>query len=149
MGLKLAGMSLNIYSQIGLVMLIGLAAKNGILIVEFASQLRDKGEEFKTALVHAAKQRLRPIVMTSFSTVMSAVPLMMASGAGAESRSVIGVVIFFGVAFSSVLTLYVIPMAYYWIAKNTGSPQAVANQLKREQDQEQDRDALADGNQQA
>ncbi len=147
MGLKLAGMSLNIYSQIGLVMLIGLAAKNGILIVEFANQLRDKGEEFKTALVHAAKQRLRPIVMTSFSTVMSAVPLMMASGAGAESRSVIGVVIFFGVAFSSVLTLYVIPMAYYWIAKNTGSPQAVANQLEREQDQQGE--SLVNGRQQA
>lgn len=132
MGLKLTGMTLNIYSQIGLVMLIGLAAKNGILIVEFANQLRDKGEEFKTALVHAAKQRLRPIVMTSFSTIMSAVPLMIASGAGAESRSVIGVVIFFGVAFSTLLTLYVIPMAYYWIAKNTGSPQAVAKQLEKE-----------------
>ena len=133
MGLKLTGMTLNIYSQIGLVMLIGLAAKNGILIVEFANQLRDKGEEFKTALVHAAKQRLRPIVMTSFSTIMSAVPLMLASGAGAESRSVIGVVIFFGVAFSTLLTLYVIPMAYYWIAKNTGSPQAVSKALEQQQ----------------
>lgn len=137
MGLKLTGMTLNIYSQIGLVMLIGLAAKNGILIVEFANQLRDKGEEFKTALVHAAKQRLRPIVMTSFSTIMSAVPLMIASGAGAESRSVIGVVIFFGVAFSTLLTLYVIPMAYYWIAKNTGSPQAVAKQLEKESAEQQ------------
>lgn len=133
MGLKLTGMTLNIYSQIGLVMLIGLAAKNGILIVEFANQLRDKGEEFKTALVRAAKQRLRPIVMTSFSTIMSAVPLMLATGAGAESRSVIGIVIFFGVAFSALLTLYVIPMAYYWIAKNTGSPQAVAKRLEQEQ----------------
>ncbi|NVK25657.1 MAG: efflux RND transporter permease subunit [Gammaproteobacteria bacterium] len=132
MGLKLTGMSLNIYSQIGLVMLIGLAAKNGILIVEFANQLRDKGEEFKTALIHSAKQRLRPIVMTSFSTIMSAVPLMIATGAGAESRSVIGVVIFFGVSFSALLTLYVIPMAYYWIAKNTGSPLAVTNELKRQ-----------------
>lgn len=133
LGLKFTGMTLNIYSQIGLVMLIGLAAKNGILIVEFTNQLRDKGGDFKASLVQAAKQRLRPIVMTSISTIMSAVPLMVASGAGAESRSVIGVVIFFGVAFSTVLTLYVIPMAYYWIAKNTGSPLAITNEIARQQ----------------
>lgn len=132
MGLKLMGLSLNIYSQIGLVMLIGLAAKNGILIVEFTNQLRDKGTEFKEALINAAKQRLRPIVMTSFSTIMSAVPLMLASGPGAESREVIGVVIFFGVAFSTVLTLYIIPMAYYWIARNTGSPLAVSHELQQQ-----------------
>jgi len=132
MGLKFMGLSLNIYSQIGLVMLIGLAAKNGILIVEFTNQLRDKGEEFKESLIHAAKQRLRPIVMTSFSTIMSAVPLMLASGPGAESREVIGVVIFFGVAFSTLLTLYIIPMAYYWLARNTGSPLAVTNELQKQ-----------------
>ncbi|MDU0114215.1 efflux RND transporter permease subunit [Psychrosphaera aquimarina] len=132
MGLQLTGMTLNIYSQIGLVMLIGLAAKNGILIVEFTNQLRDKGGEFKDSLIQASKQRLRPIVMTSFSTIMSAVPLMIASGAGAESRSVIGVVIFFGVAFSTILTLYVIPMAYYWIARNTGSPMAISNEIARQ-----------------
>mgnify|MGYP005990015161 CR=1 FL=1 len=133
MGLHLTGMTINIYSQIGLVMLIGLAAKNGILIVEFTNQLRDKQVEFKSALIQSAKQRLRPIVMTSFATIMSAVPLMLASGAGAESRSVIGVVIFFGVAFSTILTLYVIPMAYYWMAKNTGSPLAITNELKKQQ----------------
>lgn len=133
-GLELMGMSLNIYSQIGLIMLIGLAAKNGILIVEFTNQLRDRGTEFKTALVNAASQRLRPIIMTSFSTIMSAVPLMLASGPGSESREVIGVVIFFGVAFSALLTLYVIPMAYFWLAKNTGSPQTVSNNLKRQQE---------------
>lgn len=132
MGLQLTGMTLNIYSQIGLVMLIGLAAKNGILIVEFTNQLRDKGGAFKASLIQASKQRLRPIVMTSFATVMSAVPLMIASGAGAESRSVIGVVIFFGVAFSTILTLYVIPMAYYWIARNTGSPMAISNEIARQ-----------------
>lgn len=143
MGLKLTGMTLNIYSQIGLVMLIGLAAKNGILIVEFANQLRDKGLEFKQALIQASTQRLRPIIMTSFSTVMSAVPLMLATGAGAESRSVIGVVIFFGVALSTLLTLYVIPMAYFWIAKNTGSPQAVAKQIEQEQQAQSDT-SLAD-----
>ena len=132
MGLQITGMTLNIYSQIGLVMLIGLAAKNGILIVEFTNQLRDKGGAFKASLIQASKQRLRPIVMTSFATVMSAVPLMIASGAGAESRSVIGVVIFFGVAFSTILTLYVIPMAYYWIARNTGSPMAISNEIARQ-----------------
>ena len=86
-------LSLNIYSQIGIVMLIGLAAKNGILIVEFANQLRDKGVLFEQALINAAQQRLRPIVMTTFTTVISAVPLVLASGPGAESRMVIGVVI--------------------------------------------------------
>lgn len=135
LGLKVTGMTLNIYSQIGLVMLVGLAAKNGILIVEFTNQLRDKGGNFKESLIQASKQRLRPIIMTSFSTIMSAVPLMIASGAGAESRSVIGVVIFFGVAFSTILTLYVIPMAYYWIAKNTGSPLAISNEIARQESQ--------------
>jgi multidrug efflux pump len=133
MGLKLTGMTINIYSQIGLVMLIGLAAKNGILIVEFTNQLRDKGGEFKESLLQASKQRLRPIAMTSFSTVMSAIPLMIASGAGAESRSVIGVVIFFGVALSTILTLYIVPMAYYWIAKNTGSPLAITHEIEQQQ----------------
>ncbi|HAI71847.1 MAG TPA: multidrug transporter AcrB, partial [Alteromonas australica] len=85
-GLYFAGMTLNIYSQIGLVMLIGLAAKNGILIVEFANQLRDAGLAFEEALKRAAMQRLRPIVMTGFTTVFSALPLVMASGPGAESR---------------------------------------------------------------
>lgn len=93
-GLFFSGMTINIYSQIGLVMLIGLAAKNGILIVEFANQLRDAGMEFEHALKRAAAQRLRPIVMTGFTTVFSALPLVLASGPGAESRMVIGMVIF-------------------------------------------------------
>ncbi|CAA0298287.1 RND family efflux transporter [Alteromonas infernus] len=94
-GLFFSGMTINIYSQIGLVMLIGLAAKNGILIVEFANQLRDAGMEFEHALKRAAAQRLRPIVMTGFTTVFSALPLVLASGPGAESRMVIGMVSFF------------------------------------------------------
>ncbi len=130
-GLGLMGMSLNIYSQIGIVMLIGLAAKNGILIVEFANQLRDKGEEFETALIHAAQQRLRPIVMTTFTTVMSAVPLVLASGPGAENRMVIGVVIFAGVSLASLFTLFVVPGAYYWLCKHTGSPQKIAQQIEK------------------
>ncbi len=133
MGLELMGMSLNIYSQIGIVMLIGLAAKNGILIVEFANQLRDKGVEFEEALLRASQQRLRPIVMTTFTTVTSAIPLVLASGPGAESRMVIGVVIFAGVSIASIFTLFVVPGAYYWLCRNTGSPEAIANQIAKEE----------------
>ncbi|WP_218311685.1 efflux RND transporter permease subunit [Alteromonas antoniana] len=130
-GLYLSGMTINIYSQIGLVMLIGLAAKNGILIVEFANQLRDAGIEFEEALRRAARQRLRPIVMTGFTTVFSALPLVLATGPGAESRMVIGMVIFAGVLLSAFMTLFVVPTAYAWLARHTGSP------LKRTQDLEQ------------
>jgi multidrug efflux pump len=128
-GLFLNGMSLNIYSQIGLVMLIGLAAKNGILIVEFANQLRDAGKAFTDALITAATQRLRPIVMTGFTTIFTALPLVLASGPGAESRAVIGMVIFAGVLFSTVLTLFVVPTIYYYMARNTTSPEARSKQL--------------------
>jgi len=121
-GLFFSDMTINIYSQIGLVMLIGLAAKNGILIVEFANQLRDAGMEFEYALKRAAAQRLRPIVMTGFTTVFSSLPLVLASGPGAESRMVIGMVIFSGVLVSAFMTLYVVPTAYSWLARNTGSP---------------------------
>ncbi len=130
-GLELMGMSLNIYSQIGIVMLIGLAAKNGILIVEFANQLRDKGLAFEEALISAAQQRLRPIVMTTFTTVTSAIPLVLAVGPGAESRMVIGVVIFAGVSLASIFTLFIVPGAYYWLCRNTGSPQAIANEIEK------------------
>ncbi len=130
-GLEFMGMSLNIYSQIGIVMLIGLAAKNGILIVEFANQLRDRGEKFETALIHAAQQRLRPIIMTTFTTVMSSVPLVLATGPGAENRMVIGVVIFAGVSLASLFTLFVVPGAYYWLCRNTGSPQKIAQQIEK------------------
>jgi multidrug efflux pump len=129
-GLQLMGLSLNIYSQIGIVMLIGLAAKNGILIVEFANQLRDAGESFEQAIIHAARQRLRPIIMTSFTTIMSSIPLILASGPGSESRLVIGVVIFAGVALSTVFTLFIVPGAYFWLCRNTSSPQTIAHQLE-------------------
>jgi multidrug efflux pump len=128
-GLQYMGMSLNIYSQIGIVMLIGLAAKNGILIVEFANQLRDKGMAFEEALIGGAKQRLRPIVMTTFTTVTSAIPLVLASGPGSESRMVIGVVIFAGVSLASIFTLFVVPCAYYWLCRHTGSPLAIEQEL--------------------
>ncbi|MDX1706363.1 efflux RND transporter permease subunit, partial [Pseudidiomarina sp.] len=129
-GLYLADMSLNIYSQIGIVMLIGLAAKNGILIVEFVNQLRDSGLEFDEALVRGSQQRLRPIVMTAFTTIMSAVPLILGSGPGAESRMVIGMVIFCGVALSAFLTIFVIPSLYSLLARNTTSPLQLTHQLE-------------------
>lgn len=135
LALYLAGMSINIYSQIGIVMLIGLAAKNGILIVEFANQLRDSGVEFKEAVLKAAQQRLRPIVMTAFTTLMSALPLILGSGPGAESRMVIGTVIFAGVAVSAFLTLFVIPALYIALAKKTGSPMAITRKLESLQEE--------------
>ena len=132
-GLEFMGMSLNIYSQIGIVMLIGLAAKNGILIVEFANQLRDKGMAFEQALIGASQQRLRPIIMTTFTTVTSAIPLVLASGPGAESRMVIGVVIFAGVSLASLFTLFIVPGAYYWLCRNTGSPQQISQEIENHQ----------------
>jgi multidrug efflux pump len=126
------GMSLNIYSQIGVVMLIGLAAKNGILIVEFANQLRDQGQTFEDAILNAASIRLRPILMTSLSTLAGAVPLILASGAGAEARTILGVVIFGGVAFATLLTLLVVPCSYALICRRTGSPGARAAAVHRQ-----------------
>src|SRR5262249_42265529 len=95
-----AGMSLNVYSQIGMILLVGLMTKNGILIVEFANQLRAGGKPVRDAVYEAAVLRLRPILMTSFATVMGAVPLAIAAGAGAESRTAIGWVIIGGVSFA-------------------------------------------------
>ncbi|MCP3675203.1 MAG: efflux RND transporter permease subunit [Gammaproteobacteria bacterium] len=129
LGLHFFGMALNVYSQIGLVMLIGLAAKNGILIIEFTNQLRDAGYEFKEAILTAATQRLRPIVMTAATTIMSSIPLILSFGPGAESRIVIGTVIFGGVLFGTILTLFVVPAIYSIIAKNTSSPKMLESQL--------------------
>ena len=131
-GLLLTGQSLNIYSQIGIIMLVGLAAKNGILIVEFANQLRDKGLEFDAAILQAANQRLRPILMTGITTAAGAVPLVLAEGAGAETRFVIGVVVLSGILLATVFTLLVIPVAYSLFARHSSSPEAVAQQLKKE-----------------
>ncbi|MGI3002462.1 efflux RND transporter permease subunit [Shewanella algae] len=131
-GLLLTGQSLNIYSQIGIIMLVGLAAKNGILIVEFANQLRDKGLEFDAAILQAANQRLRPILMTGITTAAGAVPLVLAQGAGAETRFVIGVVVLSGILLATVFTLLVIPVAYSLFARHSSSPEAVAQQLEKE-----------------
>ncbi len=134
-GLYLSGNSINIYSQIGIVMLIGLAAKNGILIVEFANQLRDAGLSFRDAVITASRQRLRPIVMTAFTTLMSSVPLILGTGPGSESRMVIGMVIFAGVALSAFLTLFVIPALYMLMAQKTQSPMAITRRLESLQEE--------------
>lgn len=131
LGLYFTGNSLNVYSQIGLVMLVGLAAKNGILIVEFANQLRDRGVEFMQALEEAAATRMRPVVMTGITTVAGALPLVMSSGAGAETRAVIGVVVIFGVVAATLFTLYIVPCAYSMLARKTGSPNRVKRELER------------------
>jgi len=115
LAIKLTGGTLNVYSQIGLVMLIGLITKNGILIVEFANQLRDRGHERLEALVEACTLRLRPILMTTAATILGAVPLAIATGAGAESRSAIGWVVVGGMAIGTLFTLFVIPVAYTYI----------------------------------
>ncbi len=128
-GLLLFGQSINIYSQIGIIVLVGLAAKNGILIVEFANQMRDAGRPFRQALIEGAVTRLRPIIMTALATIMGAVPLILASGAGAEGRQPIGVTVFTGVAFAAVITLVVVPAFYMLLAKGTGSPGRVAAEL--------------------
>ena len=132
LGLYLTGNTLNIYTQIGLIMLVGLAAKNGILIVEFANQLRDQGTEFHAALREAALIRLRPILMTGLTTAAGAIPLIWTSGAGAETRQAIGVVIMFGVIAAVFVTLVLVPAAYTLLARRTGSPGDVARRLEAE-----------------
>lgn len=130
LGLYFFDQSLNIYSQIGIIMLVGLATKNGILLVEFINQMRDAGLEFREAIVEASTQRLRPIVMTAITTVTGAIPLIVASGAGSETRFVIGLVVITGVSLSSLLTLYVVPVAYQMWARRTSSPKAARQRLE-------------------
>ena len=117
--LFLTGVSLNIYSQIGLVMLIGLLAKNSVLLVEFADQLRDRGESVREAIEQAASIRLRPIMMTLVSTILGGLPLILSSGAGAEARNSIGWVVFGGLGLATVFTLYLTPVLYLWLARFT------------------------------
>jgi len=128
--LWLAGMSLNIYSQIGLIILIGIAAKNGILIVEFINQLRDEGVEFHAAILNASGKRLRPIIMTALTTAMGALPLILSSGAGAETRLVIGTVIMSGVVVTTFFTLFIVPVMYRVWSQHTSSPKATGRMLE-------------------
>jgi multidrug efflux pump len=129
LGLWITGGTVNLFSQIGIVMLVGLAAKNGILIVEFANQLRDEGRNVHDAIVEAAGVRLRPILMTSIATIMGAIPLVVFGGPGSASRATIGIVVIFGVAFSTLLSLFVVPAFYSLLAKYTRSPEELAHQL--------------------
>ena len=129
-GLMMAGSSLNIYSQIGLIILIGVAAKNGILIVEFANQLRDQGRSIHDAIIESSTLRLRPIIMTSIATAFGALPLVLWQGAGAGSRQTIGVVIFAGAMFATLLTLFVVPVIYGVLARFTKSPEYTARKIE-------------------
>ncbi|HEX5775356.1 MAG TPA: efflux RND transporter permease subunit, partial [Caulobacteraceae bacterium] len=129
-GLLLTGNSINTYSQIGLIILIGIAAKNGILIVEFANQLRDQGREIREAVIEAASLRLRPIIMTSVTAAFGSLPLILWGGAGGAARQTIGVVIFFGAIFATLLTLFVVPVFYNLLARFTKSPEWTARQIE-------------------
>jgi multidrug efflux pump len=129
-GLLIAGSTMNTYSQIGLIILVGIAAKNGILIVEFANQLRDQGLSIREAVIESASLRLRPIIMTSISAAAGAIPLIVWGGAGGESRKTIGVTIFFGAIFATLVTLFIVPIFYNLLARFTKSPQATARRIE-------------------
>jgi multidrug efflux pump len=130
-GLWLFNMSLNIFSQIAMILLIGIAAKNGVLIVEFSNQLRDRGFEKAEAVVKAAAIRLRPVLMTSLCTAFGAVPFLLATGAGSEQREPIGVVVFYGTTISVLLTLFVVPAMYTLMAGEHRSPHYLRDVIAR------------------
>ncbi|OFC69460.1 efflux RND transporter permease subunit [Alteromonas confluentis] len=130
--LYLTNTSINVYSQIGLVMLIGLLAKNAILLIEFADQLRDQGHSVYDAIVEAGKVRLRPIMMTLVSTILGGLPLILSSGAGAESRNAIGWVVFGGLGIAVVFTLYLTPVLYLALARFTKPRADETQRLEKE-----------------
>ena len=130
--LLLTGGSLNVYSQIGMVLLVGIMAKNGILIVEFADQLRERGASVRAAIEEAAVVRLRPVMMTMIATVLGGVPLVLAQGAGAEAREVLGWVIVGGLGLATVATLYLTPVAYLLFAGLARSRSAETKLLESE-----------------
>ena len=132
LGILVVGSSLNIYSQIALIILIGLSAKNGILIVEFANQLRKEGKNLETSIIEAASIRFRPILMTSLSTIIGVIPLILGSGPGAASRLTVGITIFGGMLFSTFFTLYVIPTIYSIIGRNTQRIDAIEIELNKQ-----------------
>lgn len=133
LAMYLAGYTMNIYTQIGLIMLIGLSAKQGILIVEFANQLRGEGIAFKDAIIKASILRLRPIMMTGISTVFGSIPLLLATGASAASRQNLGVVEVFGGLSCVILTLIVIPVGYFICNRKAPSPYEIENNLKKQE----------------
>lgn len=132
LAISLTGGSLNYYSQIGLVMLIGVMAKNGILIVEFANQLREAGQDIDSAIRDALRLRIRPVMMTMVSTVFGGLPLILTSGAGAEARIAVGWVIVGGLGFATVFTLFLTPVFYRWIAVWGAEPGMASKRLTLE-----------------
>ena len=134
LALKWTGGSLNVYSQIGLITLVGLITKHGILIVEFTNQLREQGMGMQEALIKASAQRLRPILMTTGAMVLGAVPLALATGAGAESRTQIGWVIVGGMSLGTLLAIFVVPTMYSLLARKSvpGPNKAVAHEAPPE-----------------
>ena len=132
-GLLLSGQTLNVYSQIGMILLIGIMTKNGILIVEFTNQLREEGKGMHEAVLEASVTRLRPILMTSIATVFGAVPLMLSHGAGAESRQAIGTVIVGGVSLSTLFTLFIVPSLYLLIGGFTKPRNYISEQLEAQE----------------
>lgn len=132
LAIALTGGSLNYYSQIGLVMLIGVMAKNGILIVEFANQLREAGQDIDSAIRNSLRLRIRPVMVTMVSTVFGGLPLILTSGAGAEARIAVGWVIVGGLGFATVFTLFLTPLFYRWIAVWGAEPGMASKRLKDE-----------------
>jgi HAE1 family hydrophobic/amphiphilic exporter-1 len=141
--LLMTGTSLNVYSQIGLVLLVGIMAKNGILIVEFANQLRDRGLKLHEAIEEAANIRLRPVVMTMLCTIVGGLPLVLASGAGAEARIALGWVIVGGLGLSTISTLYLTPVAYLLLGRFVTPRIEEEKRLHRELEEAHAREAAA------
>ena len=136
----LTGTTLNVYSQIGLVMLIGIMAKNGILIVEFANQLRDRGQPLHQAIENAANIRLRPVMMTMICTIVGGLPLILASGAGAEARIALGWVIVGGLGLATVSTLFLTPVVYLllgrWVTPKVEEEKRLRRELEAAEEKE-------------
>lgn len=130
--LLLTGTSVNIYSQIGLVLLIGLMAKNSVLLVEFADQLRDRGYAIREAIESGASVRLRPVAMTMISTILGGLPLILSDGAGAEARESIGWVVFGGLGLAALFTLYLTPTLYLLLARFSAARAAESERLTTE-----------------
>lgn len=140
----LAGLTLNIYTQIALILLVGLVAKNAILLVEFANQLRSAGKDPREAALDAATLRLRPILMTSVATIIGAVPLMLESGAGAEARFTIGLVTLGGLTVGTLLTLFLVPTAYIMLGRYTSAPDALVKEVEKQAAENPDEGGLGE-----
>lgn len=145
LAIALSGGSLNIYSQIGLVMLVGIMAKNGILIVEFANQLREQGYRVHDAIREACRIRLRPVVMTMVATIVGGLPLVFTGGAGAEARQALGWIIVGGLGFATIITLFVTPVAFLLLARFGKTRSAETERLEAELDEITEADLTPEG----